>query len=273
MPKVSIIMPTLNGYRYINQAIGSVFEQSYEDWELIIVDDGSSPEIESIIKKEYINDPRVRIVRNESNLGIQRTLNRGVELSRGDYIARIDDDDWWNERSKLKRQVDLLNKQTNVGLCGTGTIVSGENGKELFRYKTGKTDRGIRSKILMKNPFTHSSVIFRKDLFLELGGYREGLDMRHLEDYDLWLRIGQRARFANLDSYSTSVRLHNLSISSSNKKQQLRKIINLVKEYGGSYPGRRRSLIWARTRLILYRGYAFLPEDIKKAIFAIYKKF
>ncbi|PIR98229.1 MAG: hypothetical protein COT89_00785 [Candidatus Colwellbacteria bacterium CG10_big_fil_rev_8_21_14_0_10_42_22] len=272
MPKVSIVLPTYNGHQFINRAIGSVFEQTYVDWELIIIDDGSSPAIDATIEKKYLDDSRVRVLKNEKNLRIQKTLNRGLKESKGEYVARLDDDDWWNCKDKLQRQVEFLDSNPDIGVVGTGAIIIDKVGNELFKYELATKDSEIRRKILKKNPYIHASVMFRKDLVVKLGGYSESEETLHLEDYDLWLRVGGHAKFAGINHNCTSFLLDSGGISSQNKKEQLSKNTKLIKKYGKNYPGYSKYLIFSYIRNVLYVFYNLMPKIIKVRIFSIYKR-
>jgi teichuronic acid biosynthesis glycosyltransferase TuaG len=114
-PVISIILPTYNGATYISRAIESVAAQSYTDWELLVIGDGSTDTTAGIVAEYIKKDSRIQYVKNDSNLGIQKSLNRGLHLAQGKYIARIDDDDQWIDTEKLTKQ---LNFYSNIqGVC------------------------------------------------------------------------------------------------------------------------------------------------------------
>jgi len=163
MPKVSILLPTHNGSRFISKSIESVLLQSFEDFELIIIDDGSTDMTPDIAKEFTRKDKRVVFMSNKKNLGIQKTLNNGMRIAKGEYIARVDDDDEWVGSDKLARQVDFLDKNSDHVLVGTGVIVVDEKRDELFRFLQPSGDEAIRRKMLFKSYFMHSTVLFRKD--------------------------------------------------------------------------------------------------------------
>ncbi|MFA6385997.1 MAG: glycosyltransferase [Candidatus Paceibacterota bacterium] len=249
---VSIILPVYNGGKYIRRAIESVTAQTFSHWELLIIDDGSNDNTEDI-SREYINkDNRIHFLKNEVNLGIQKTLNKGLREAKGEYIARIDDDDEWVDKDKLQKQVEFLNENPDHVLVGTGVIVIDENGLELFRYLLPENDGDIRKKILGKNCFVHSSVMFRKNLALIFGGYSEDAAVKHIEDYDLWLKMGTAGKLANLPIYAVKFTLRGGSISSVNKIEQFKKNINLAKKYKNKYPNYFGALIRAYARIIVY---------------------
>lgn len=252
IPKVSIILPTYNGGKYIKRAIESVITQSFSGWELLIIDDGSTDNTENIVKGYIEKDSRIIYLKNEVNLGIQKTLNKGLREAKGEYIARIDDDDEWIDKDKLKKQVEFLNNNTECVLVGTGVIVVSEEGTELFRYLLPETDKEIRNKILAKNCFVHSSVLFRKEAALSFTGYDESTATRHVEDYDLWLKLGTIGKLANLPIYAVKFTLREGSISSINKLEQFKKNLILARNYKNKYPNYFFSLLRSCLRVIIY---------------------
>lgn len=269
MPKISVVLPVYNGARYISRAIESVGRQTFTDWELIVLDDGSTDATSDVIRPLAERDRRIRYLRNPENLGVQKSLNRGLREARGECIARIDDDDWWEDAQKLEKQVEFLDSHPDAVLVGTGTIVVNEEGKELIRFLQPETDAEIRGKILFRNCFTHSSVVFRKDLALRFGGYSEDEKVRHVEDYDLWLKLGTVGKLANLPDYSVRFTLRLGNISSRNKLEQLGKDIQLVKRYRKFYPNFGLAIVFAYVRYALYRLLPFIPFG--KTILKLYK--
>ncbi|MCX6754457.1 MAG: glycosyltransferase family 2 protein [Candidatus Nomurabacteria bacterium] len=249
---VSIILPTYNGSGRIVDAVKSIISQSYDNWELLVVDDGSIDNTEFVIDNLVKDDKRIKYFKNKINLGIQKTLNRGLKEAKGEYIARIDDDDEWVDKDKLHKQVEFLNNNLDIVLVGTGVVVVNDNNNELFRYLLPGSDREIRNKILGKNCFVHSSVMFKKDAVLGFNGYDESKDTRHVEDYDLWLKLGTIGKFANLPIYAVKFTSREGSISSTNKIDQFKKDIKLIKNYKNKYPNYFGAIIRSYARLVVY---------------------
>lgn len=249
---VTIILPTYNGGKYIKRAIESILHQTFFNWELLIIDDGSKDNTEEVVKKYLDKDSRIVYLKNEVNLGIQKTLNKGLQSSNGEFIARIDDDDEWPDENKLKKQVEFLENNRDYVLVGTGVIVVGEDGQELFRYLMPETDKEIRNKILSKNCFVHSSVVFKKNTALNFKGYNESKDTRHIEDYDLWLKLGNVGKLANLATFAVKFTLRDGSISSINKKEQFKKNTILIKKFKNDYPNYFLALIRSYLRKFIY---------------------
>jgi glycosyltransferase involved in cell wall biosynthesis len=240
----------------------------------LIVDDGSKDTTEKVVNDFVMTNSRIKYLKNESNLGIQKTLNKGLFEAKGEYIARIDDDDTWCDIDKLSKQVDLLNTNPKCVLVGTGVIIVDTNHKELLRYLVPESDSEIKHKILGKNCFIHSSVLFRKDIAIKLSGYDESTNTRHIEDYDLWLRLGQEGELANLPIYSVKFMLHNASISSQNKVEQYKKILSLIKRFSNKYPNYLLAYLRAWARIIIYGFLVRFPFKISFGwMLKLYKKY
>lgn len=235
-PEVSIILPTFNGEKTIKTAIQSVLRQSFFNWELIIIDDGSTDTTQRCVADYVARDPRISLVVHDTNKGIQASLNQGLSLAQGTFIARIDDDDEWVDERKLQKQVDFLNTHTDVVLLGTSVRVADGQGRVITWYMPALNDETIRNRILGKNCFAHASVMFSREVALQVGGYSELTTVRHCEDYDLWLKMGTQGKFANMPDYTLQYNLRSEGISQKNKRKQLYTNISLIKKYKDKYP-------------------------------------
>lgn len=233
--KISIILPTYNGGDRIGKSIKSVQDQSFQDWELIIVIDGSTDATFERVSRIAKQDSRIVIINNEQNQGIQKTLNDGLKKATGEYIARIDDDDVWIDVRKLQKQIDFLEQNPDYVLVGTGIILVDSKGVEITRYFLPKTDQDIRKRILGQNCFAHPSVMYRKSVINQIGNYSESVQDKHVEDYEFWLRMGTIGKFANLSEYSLLYQVANSSISGKNKLPQLKKCIHLSWRFRKDY--------------------------------------
>ena len=245
-------MPVYNCEKYVSQSIKSVLEQTYDNFELIIIDDGSTDKSLDIIKS--FNDPRINLEINKTNLGLQKTLNLGLKLSRGEYIARIDADDEWGDKNKLRLQIDYMTNHKDCAVIGTGVIVMNEFGIEKSRTLHLSSDSEIKNDILCRSNFAHGSVLIKKNRLIEAGGYSESSKYKHIEDYELWLRLGRTGSFANLNIYGLKYRVWDNQIGSLHKLDQLKKHIRLIIEYKNQYPGFLKALTLAYLRLLVY-GY------------------
>ncbi|MCG3772759.1 MAG: putative glycosyltransferase EpsE [Nitrosomonadaceae bacterium] len=205
MPSVSILMPVYNGERFLREAIDSVLRQTCRDFELLILNDGSTDASRTIVNS--YTDSRIRLIDNEQNRGLPATLNRGLAEASSGLIARQDADDL-SFPTRLAKQVEFLSHHPDVALVGTQARFIDERG-----YSNGSILRracshdSIKWDLLFDNSFTHSSVMFRKEVIQgEFGGYDETFS--RCEDYDLWSRVAMRHRVANLRETLVSYRLH-----------------------------------------------------------------
>lgn len=247
-------MPVHNGARYLKQAIESVLDQSFSDFELIVIDDGSTDNSLEIIRSFSKSDPRINIVKNEKNLGIQKSLNIGIKKARGDFIARIDHDDIWCDRNKLQKQVDFLEQNSSYALVGTAAIFINASGHEIGRAKYQSADENIRKRILLANQFAHPSVLIKKEALEKVGLYSEEKKYKHIEDYELWLRLGKKYKLANLHDYCLKYRVNAEGISLKNQFQQRLAGLKLSIEYSRHYPNSFKSILIKLLTLPLSRS-------------------
>jgi len=189
-PRVSILLPVYNGGKYLDAAIRSIVGQTFQNWELLVLDDGSTDG--SLEVARAFPDERVRSLPNDENLGVAKTLNRAMAQARGEFIARMDaDDEALPER--LAKQVTFFEKNPQVGLLGTNAL-SAETGELTFAVPTEHED--IRCNLLFNCSFLHPTVMWRAAVFRENGlAYEE---QPTAEDYDLWERACQKLQSANL---------------------------------------------------------------------------
>lgn len=201
-PLVSVVMPVFNGETYIRQTIDSILTQTYRNIEFIILNDGSGDLTEQIIL-DY-TDSRIRHVKHTKNMGLTHSLNNGISLSKGDYIARIDADDIADPR-RIEQQVEFLLSHPDHGMCGTFYQVIDSMGNIVEQVDLPSTDMEAKTFLLFDNCFCHSSIMIKAPLIRELR-YRE--EYQVCEDYDLWYRTSQRAKVSNIPVYATSYRIH-----------------------------------------------------------------
>jgi glycosyltransferase involved in cell wall biosynthesis len=209
MPRVSVVMSVFNAEPYLREAIDSILNQTFTDFELIIVDDGSTDGSSGVLKSSVQEDKRIHLMSNASNLGLIAALNKGIRLAKGEYIARQDADDA-SMRRRLERQVAFLDKNPDIGVVGTWMVSLQENGHKSV-YKTPLTDALIRWSLLFHSPMAHASVMMRRSLFL--GGVAYNEKMRHAEDYDLWCQLSRKTRFQNLSECLYLRRKHKNRVS------------------------------------------------------------
>jgi len=214
-PQVSVVIPVWNGERYLKESIDSILAQDFVDFELIIVDDGSTDTTGEIIAR-YAGDPRVRAHRQE-NQGLVTALNVGLELSRADLIARLDADDV-ARADRLSLQLAYLHGNLDVVAVGSSVELMDADGRTLGirRYPVGKemATRGLLGGCTLAHP----AVMMRKAAVLKVGTYRECF--RHAEDYDLWLRLTDVGQVDNLPEALIRYRLHAQSVTKRHSARQ-----------------------------------------------------
>lgn len=265
-PLVSIILPTFNWkHEWLSQAIDSVLLQSYTNFELIIINDASTNTIEETIEKYASKDPRIIYIKNEHNLKLTKTLNKGIEISQGEYIARIDDDDIRCDSDKLKKQVEFMESNLDYWLIGTWIIIIDENWKETDRVLNRWGDMNIRNYISWSNQFAHSSILIRREIVESIWWYRDIAITKYTEDYDLWLRIWTASKFHNLQEYFIKYRIREWSISWRNRFKQLSNAFRVYLLYSKEYPNR---ISWITKHLITI----FLPKKIVSIFVHFYHK-
>lgn len=258
MPKVSIIIITYNREEYIKEAIDSVLFQSFRDWQLIIIDDGSDDKTKDLVN-EYLNiGLSIKYIRNEKRLGISKARNLALSLCESKYIAILDSDDLWCDSQKLQKQIDFLDKNMEYALVATNAIFINNRGAFIKKSNVKLTDYNIRKSILMRNQFFHSSVMFKKDIFIDLKGYDESLKIG--EDYDLFLRIGKKYKFANIKDHCIKYRVHNNSICVSDKIRASHDVLKIIKKYRTYYPNYFFALIKSYLRIFIAYLSKFLSH-------------
>ncbi len=273
--KVSIILPTYNGGDRIGKSIKSVQDQSFQDWELIIVIDGSTDATFERVSRIAKQDSRIVIINNEQNQGIQKTLNDGLKKATGEYIARIDDDDVWVDVRKLQKQIDFLEQNPDYVLVGTGIILVDKNGKQIDQYLFSASDDEIRKKILGQNCFAHPTVLFRNDIVKKIGGYSEDMNHKHVEDHELWLRMGTIGKMGNIPEYAILYQVNEQGLSGKNKSVQLKRRVQLCITYRKKYPNFLKNVIKIT---FLYIGYITIgwmfagSIKVRSKLTAIYKE-
>ena len=182
----------LNGESDIQEAVESILDQTYEDYEFIVIDDGSTDSTPEIL--QGFVDPRLRVITQETQ-GLTKALNMGIGLSKGEYIARLDADEIAHS-DRLSRQVDYLDSHPNVGLVGSfcKNVNKVSGGEDVWTYPV--EDKDIREALPCRNVFVHGSVMMRRRVLDEVGLYDQSLV--YVQDYELWGRITDKFKVHNL---------------------------------------------------------------------------
>jgi glycosyltransferase involved in cell wall biosynthesis len=204
-PRVSVILPVFNGGRFLAAAVESILKQSFSDFELIAIDDGSTDDSAVLLSSFARSDTRVRVI-TQANMGIVKSLNRALELARGEYIARMDADDEALP-SRFSLQVAFLDTHPEIAVLGSAITLIDAAGAVMREIDYPLTPTEV-DRFLMKagSAFAHPAVMARRDAIQTVGGYRELL--QHAEDYDLWLRMAERYSLANLPDRLLRYRHH-----------------------------------------------------------------
>ncbi|ALF08809.1 glycosyltransferase family 2 protein [Parageobacillus thermoglucosidasius] len=183
--KVSIIMGIYNCEKTLNESIDSILNQTYDNWELIMCDDGSTDNTYQIALEYSRKDKRIQVIKNGKNMGLAKTLNNCLEISTGEYIMRHDGDDIM-VRDRIEKQIKFMNTH-DCDACGAGAYVFDEKGVWGIRQPPMLPDKRC---MIVSAPFIHPTVIMKKESLLRVGGYSDTkLTRQRLEDYDLWIKF------------------------------------------------------------------------------------
>jgi glycosyltransferase involved in cell wall biosynthesis len=227
IPKISVILPVYNAEKYIKESIESILKQSFGDFELILINDGSNDDSEKEILS--FEDSRIRYYLNETNLGLIKTLNKGIAQARGKYVARMDADDICAP-NRFEKQFNYLEQHYDVVICGSWAKIIDEFGVVTGRIKRIDTNALIRANMLFTTPFVHPTVMIRKEV-LEKNQYNE--DAKHCEDLELWVRLSKEPtyKFHNLPEFLLNYRIHSSNVSVINTDYQTEKRQQLIRPY------------------------------------------
>jgi len=229
-PSVSVILPVYNSEKFLEESIDSILTQTYSDYELIIIDDNSSDNSNNIIKnvlKKNKLKKKILNLKNNQNLGVSKTLNKGFCLAKGKFIARMDADDVCHP-TRLGKQINFLNNNPEIGLVGTNCLQIDENGRIIGVTDYPLRDKDIKAQFYFHNPFNHQSIFFRKNLFTSKL-YNESFSTT--QDYELYMRFMKRTKVANLKEKLVKQRIHITSVSVKRKTEQLKNTILVQKKY------------------------------------------
>lgn len=226
-PRISVIMPVFNGEDFLQESIDSILNQTYPNFEFLIGDDGSTDNSWHILSAQ--KDPRIRLFRNERNLGIAVTLNILIDSSKGEFIARQDCDDI-SLPERLKKQVKFLDNHPDIGLCGTFVEYFGSRVMKLLRPVH---DEEIKAYMLVSSPITHPTVMFRRSVLEKLVVSRYDQSKFPAEDYAMWFEFSRKTKLANLREILLKYRFHGNNITVTNANDQIVKCNLIRKEIFG----------------------------------------
>lgn len=223
MPKVSVVMPAYNAEKYIAEAIDSILNQTFTDFEFIIINDGSTDKTKDIILS--YSDPRIVYLENEKNSGIVVTLNKGLERALGEYIARMDADDI-SYPERFERQVMFLDSHEHIGVVGSALQIFGDgiDNQNLF---FSDTKEKLKADLLFNSCLAHPTVMFRHSL---IQNSSEFYDIRFagIEDYDLWWRLAQITDLGCINEVLLRYRMHEKQITKDKSAARFKRSLSFL---------------------------------------------
>jgi glycosyltransferase involved in cell wall biosynthesis len=215
-PAISVVMSVNNGEAYLAEAVDSILGQTFRNFEFVIIDDGSKDGTARILEGYAKHDARVRVI-TQDNRGRVSSLNRGMEIAQAPLIARMDADDVALPE-RFERQVRFLEAHPEIGLLGTAVQLIGPKGQPMGLYKPDTEDQKLREVMMKGCPFRHPTILMRKEIVIAVGGYRKAL--LDADDYDLWMRMAERTKIANLSDALLRYRTHPAQVSVTNMRHQ-----------------------------------------------------
>lgn len=233
-PKISVVMSVFNGQDFLKEAIESILEQSFTNFEFIIIDDASTDGTTEILESFKKRDKRIKIIRNKKNLNLSRSLNKGLRQAQGEFIARMDADDI-SEKNRLKIQANFLKKNPKVAFCGSWVILINQSGKKIGERKYPTEYREIKKIIMHYNPFIHPTVMIKREILEKMGFY--DFKLNAAGDYDLFLRMVKNYQAINLPKFLLKYRISRQAMSFLRYKKM------------------EKEAIWARWKAIRQYGY------------------
>ena len=238
-PQITVLMSCYNASRWLDEAVGSVLNQTFVDFEFVIVDDGSTDATLQILRRHAAADPRVMII-EKRNTGLGDSLNTGIRQARGEWIARLDADDVC-EPTRLARQIEFARTSTSLVFIGTGLSIIDEQGRRLQVHRYPTSHSGLLRHLRQVRKFPpHSSAMYRTTAVRAVGGYRTRI--RRAQDCDLWLRLSSLGQLACIDEPLVRIRKHTDQISHEDfgKRQKIDSRLSLtsywLRAHGSSDP-------------------------------------
>jgi glycosyltransferase involved in cell wall biosynthesis len=254
---MSVLIGAHNNAATIERAIRSMLDQTVQDLEVVVVDDGSSDATAELAGTIASGDPRVRVIELPTNVGIARSLNAGLEAARADYVAIQDADDW-SDPTRLERQLAELTRDDSVAVVGCRMREVDERGRELVprtRFAAGEVNH-----VLMHfNPIPNTSAAIRRDAALAAGGYDP--HYRWAAEYDLWLRLAEQYRLIALDEVLATRRMSTRNVAATREREQIAESITMrIRAM------RRRRSIRGASGLLPYCLSYVTPLTVKRAV-------
>ena len=226
-PKISVVMAVYNNERYLQKAVDSILNQTFADFEFIIIDDSSTDSTGALLAEYAARDGRIVLTRNERNLGLTRSLNLGLSRAQSPYVARMDGDDIILP-DRFARQSAFLEQQPEIGAVGSWVQLMDEHGQVASPVFQQPTAPGFVSWCLyFYNPIAHPSVMMRREVVLRVGAYDPAL--ARSQDHDLWCRLQGLTKLANVEAMLLYLRKHDSNISVLQCEEGLKNSIGTLK--------------------------------------------
>ena len=221
-PRASVVMSVYNGEPYLRAAVDSILAQTYTDYEFIIIDDASTDATAAIL--DGFDDLRIVRSRNEENIGLTRSLNKGLVIARGEYIARMDADDI-SLPERLAKQVDFLDTHPEIGVLGTAVRVIDGSGNLSHIWRLPAKHALIKWRLCFSDSIAHPTVMMRREALEQVRGYDTGF--MSAQDYDLWRRLSRVTHLANLQEALLLLRRHETCVTHAHRPKQLENSIRI----------------------------------------------
>ena len=229
-PAISVVMPVYNGERYLRDAVASILQQTFRDFEFIAVNDGSKDRSKAILDDIASVDPRLRVV-SQANTGIVGALNHGLAIAKGEFVARMDADDF-SQPERFAQQITFLRQNPNCVCVGTAFNYM-DSRSALIKWNPRETDHTVLEKQLLTGDggsLIHPTIMLRRSAVVRAGGYRS--EAQWVEDLDLYLRLAQIGQLANLPDVLLNYRYHTESVNfTRNEGRHLRKLWVMEQAY------------------------------------------
>lgn len=297
-PQVSVVMPVYNAVSFVELAVDSILGQSLSDFEFIVVDDGSTDSSGRLLENMANKDRRISVYRNETNIGYRKSLNIGLKMARGKYVARMDADDI-SLPKRLELQLNFLEAHNDVGVLGTDAYIVDMHGKVMGQRCVPPSHGPIMWTMCFTSPLIHPSVMFRRKMLRDIGGYNSRV---FAEDYDLWWRLSHFTMLHNLNIKLFLLRKHKGNQTFKHRDRYLESSSIIAKEVVKELLGKEVELsqvenLWHQSNLtteevlaagnllvdlceslksnVSFKEYKYIRSETSKRLFRLvkYKKF
>jgi glycosyltransferase involved in cell wall biosynthesis len=259
-PLVSVIMPVYNGEKFLRDSIESILNQTYKNFEFIIVDDGSTDNSVRIIKEYQKKDKRIKLIENKKNLGQSKSLKIGLKNTKGFYYSKMDCDDI-SDKNRLEKELDFLEKNKDYVIVGSNLEIIDEDKKKIGYRFYPQENKEIKKTLIFKSPFAYPSTMIKLELLKTIIYDEKYL---YCEDYDLWFKLLKYGKGKNLPDFLLKYRINKNQVKSKRLKIQLKETIQVQRKY--LFTKEYFSLLALINHLLLYLLY-FLPNFLVLCLF------